>query len=297
MEKTIKRKNILIIIISLLVAALLTSIGFNIYQAFFSFDTYLQSTDEIYILEAGILRNNIKFREGTDIEIKYDFENKNYKKLEEKYNISGTAKDGTEFEKALRLMNEYAPRLTHESYYDNHIEMSALALLEYSLNNKNHGINCRSKAQILNEMCLSLGIYSRKVWICPNSIYDNDSHVVNEIYDTTLEKWIMLDITNNEYWVDENNVPLSVLEIRYKAAMNKFCTPVAAGDNLEDLEKLKEKHIGDFLYIIKNLTYMQYLPEYTANEDGDIYLLFPKNIDTKYEVIISEDSVTRSPIK
>lgn len=297
MEKTMKRKNILIIIISLLVATLLTSIGFNIYQAFFSFDSYLQSTDEIYILEAGILRNNIKFREGTDIEIKYDFENENYKKLEEKYNISGTAKDGTEFEKALRLMNEYAPRLTHESYYDNHIEMNALALLEYSLNNKSHGINCRSKAQILNEMCLSLGIYSRKVWICPNSIYDNDSHVVNEIYDTTLEKWIMLDITNNEYWVDENNVPLSVLEIRYKAAMNEFCTPVAAGDNLKDLEKLKEKHIGDFLYIIKNLTYMQYLPEYTANEDGDIYLLFPKNIDTKYELIISEDSVTRSPIK
>lgn len=297
MEKTMKRKNILIIILSLLVASLLASIGFNIYQAFFSFDSYLQSTNEIYILEAGILRNNIKFREGTDIEIKYDFENENYKKLEEKYNISGTAKDGTEFEKALRLMNEYAPRLKHESYYDNHIEMNALALLEYSLNNKSHGINCRSKAQILNEMCLSLGIYSRKVWICPNSIYDNDSHVVNEIYDTTLEKWIMLDITNNEYWVDENNVPLSVLEIRYKAAMNEFCTPVASGDNLKDLEKLKEKHIGDFLYIIKNLTYMQYLPEYTANEDGDIYLLFPKNIDTKYELIISEDSVTRSPIK
>ena len=82
-----KRKNILIIIISLLIASLLTSIGFNIYQAFFSFDSYLQSTDEIYILEAGILRNNIKFREGIDIEIKYDFENENYKKLEEKYNI------------------------------------------------------------------------------------------------------------------------------------------------------------------------------------------------------------------
>ena len=82
-----KRKNILIIILSLLVASLLASIGFNIYQAFFSFDSYLQSTNEIYILEAGILRNNIKFREGTDIEIKYDFENENYKKLEEKYNI------------------------------------------------------------------------------------------------------------------------------------------------------------------------------------------------------------------
>lgn len=79
-----------------------------------------------------------------------------------------------------------------------------LALLAYSLDNNSHGINCRSKAQILNEMCLALGIYARKVWIMPSSMYDTDCHVVNEVWDTALQKWVMLDVTNNQYWVDEN---------------------------------------------------------------------------------------------
>ena len=46
---------------------------------------------------------------------------------------------------------------------------------------------------------LALGIYARKVWIMPNSGYDSDCHVVNEVWDSTLNKWVMLDITNNQY--------------------------------------------------------------------------------------------------
>lgn len=53
-------------------------------------------------------------------------------------------------------MDTYAPGLYHQSYYDNSIEMNALSLLAYSLDNKSQGINCRNKAQILNEMCLAL---------------------------------------------------------------------------------------------------------------------------------------------
>ena len=37
-------------------------------------------------------------------------------------------------------MNEYSGRLRHKSDYDNHVEMNALALLEYSLDNKKQGI-------------------------------------------------------------------------------------------------------------------------------------------------------------
>ena len=192
-------------------------------------------------------------------------------------------------------MDEYAPRLTHKSNYDNSVDMNALSLLKHSLDNESHGINCRNKAQILNEMCLALGIYSRKVWIMPNSIYDSDCHVVNEVWDTKLGKWVMLDITNNEYWVDENGTPLSVLEIRYKGAMQEFCTPVKPGDRLDDLEGLKEKYIGDFLYIMKNMVYMQYCHRFTVGESEVIYMLFPENLDTKYEMIISEESCERAP--
>lgn len=287
------KKFLLYIVLSV---ALFASIGMNIYQAFWGYDSYLQNTDEIYIMESGILFNNLEFADGEDIEITYDFSADDYAVLKEKYNLENTAGDGSEFEKAMRLMNEFSPRLIHKSDYDNHIEMSALPLLEYSLDKKSYGINCRAKAQILNEMCLALGIYSRKLWIMPNSRYDGDCHVVNEVWDSGLNKWVMLDITNNEYWIDENGEPLSVLEIRTKGANQEFCTPVVVGEKTEDVQKLKKKHTGDFLYIMKNMAYMGYKDNYTAGEIGTTYLLFPENLKTDYEYIISENSVSRPPV-
>ena len=109
-------------------------------------------------MEAGILRNNLEFADGEELTISYDFDNDDYDMLIEKYKIAEIAGEGSEFDRAVRLMDEFAPRLTHNSYYDNHIEMNALNLLQYSLNNKKQGINCRGKAQILNEMCLALDI-------------------------------------------------------------------------------------------------------------------------------------------
>ena len=292
------KKIILIIVGIVLIAGLCASIGLNIYQGIFYLkcDSYLQSTDEIYIMEAGIIQNNLEFHDGADYELQYDFSNENYEQLKNKYNLENTAKSGTEFEKALRLMNEYAPRLTHKSDYDNQISQSALYLLEYSLDDKNHGINCRAKAQILNEMCLSLGIFSRKVWIMPYSDYDSDCHVVNEVWDSSLNKWVMLDITNNMYWVDENNTPLSILEIREKVASREFCTPVEAGDT-NNLQRLKDKNLGNFLYIVKNMVWMRYCTEYKVGESNDYYALLPQNMPSEDKSLISKNSIERPPLK
>ena len=299
MEKQkISLRNLLCIAgAALLFAGLCVSIAFNVYQSFESYDSYLQSVDQIYVMEAGILRNNLEFRDGEDFDFRYDFAHGDYAELKTEYELENTARDGTEFDRALRLMHEYAPRLTHESYYDNHVPANALALLEYSLDNPKQGINCRAKAQILNEMYLALGIYARKVWIMPYSGYDTDCHVVNEIWDRTREKWIMLDVTNDEYWVDEEGAPLSVLEIREKAALREFCTPVASGDRTDDLQTLKNKRIGDFLYIVKNMVYMEYCTEYTAGESKDTRLLLPQNMSARSGSAISKSSAERSPIE
>lgn len=184
------------------------------------------------------------------------------------------------------------------SDYDNHIDMNAISLLEFSLDQKSHGINCWAKSQILNEMCLSLGIFSRKVWIMPNSIYDNDCHVVNEIWDTKLNKWIMLDITNNFYWVDENGMPLSILEIRDKVANRKFCTPVAPNDNLENLGNSLNHNYDNFLYISKNMAYTYYCTEYTVGETDDLYFLIPEALTpSSTATLISTESIEKSPIQ
>ncbi len=260
--------------------------------------SYLQNTEQIYIMETGILYNEQVFRDGNDYVLKYDFDNAEYPELLEKYNIEKEAGNGTEFEKALALMDAYAGRLHHTSDYDNHIDMNAIALLEYSLDNKSQGINCRAKSQILNEMCLALGIYSRKVWINPNSVYDNECHVVNEIWDTKLNKWIMLDISNDFYWVDKNGIPLSILEIRNHIANQKFCTPVAPDDNLENLEESLERNYANFLYIAKNMAYTCYCIEYTVGETEESYYLIPEAITTNDNtILISKEAIEESPIR
>lgn len=295
-EKFLNNNKSRKLVITIILLGLLISIAVNIYFIFFDGNYYLQTKEQIYIMEAGILNNSSEFYEGEDIKINYDFHNPAYEKLIKDYKIQEIAGNGTEFEKSLKLMNEFAPRLYHKSDYDNSIEISAIPLLEYSLDNRKHGINCRNKAQIFNEMCLALGIYSRKVWIMPNSGYDNDCHVVNEVWDTSLEKWIMFDITNNQYWVDENGMPLSILEIREKGSQKEFCTPVMADDDLKDLSKLKKKYENQFIYIMKNVVYMQYLDSYSINEEATTYILFPRNLDVDYEYIISKRSCEKSPI-
>lgn len=258
--------------------------------------SYLQSTDQLYIMETGILYNERVFQPGQNLKIKYEFNNEEYAGLLNKYDLAEQAGDGSEFEKALALMDEYSGRLYHESYYDNHIDLNAMDLLDYSLDNRKQGINCRAKAQILNEMCLALGIYSRKLWINPNSVYDQECHVVNEVWDSDLKKWVMLDITNNFYWVDGNGTPLSVLEIRDHLANQEFCTPVAPDDDLKNLERSRERNYDNLLYIAKNMAYMYYCVENTVGESDEYFFLIPKAWEEDDNITcISREAIEKSP--
>ena len=132
MSKRIKVVFVILIVIIVLLVAFLTYILTG-YGDWITQTSYLQSTNEIYYMEAGILYNELEFKDGEDYVLKYDFDNEEYPKLLEKYSIKKTAGNGTEFEKASALMNEYADRLYHCSDYDNHIDMNALSLLKYSL--------------------------------------------------------------------------------------------------------------------------------------------------------------------
>ncbi|MBQ8912936.1 MAG: hypothetical protein IJ054_02700, partial [Lachnospiraceae bacterium] len=94
-----KKFKILFAVLGLL---LILSIGFIIYIAFFGgyslfYMSYQQSPNEIYIMESGILYNQLEFKEGTDYKISYDFDNAEYKELLEKYDLANIAKDGSEF--------------------------------------------------------------------------------------------------------------------------------------------------------------------------------------------------------
>lgn len=222
-------------------------------------------------IHSGILFHNQTFEAGQDGEISYDFSCPEYAELREKYDLEKIAGSGSEFERVKRLLFHFAPRLTHCSWYDNHIEINALKLLEYSLDNSEQGINCYNKSKIFAECCLALGIYARRVFIMPFSPYDCDNHVVNEIFDRKLDKWIMVDLSFGAYFVDENRTPLSLVEIRERFANDRFLTLVTDGDSLDDLEALREENSYADSYFSKNVFYFQ-MDKVNTFGEGDEYL-------------------------
>lgn len=230
---------------------------------------------------SGALFHNQEFEGGNAEEIIYEFHCPEYEELRSKYNLLKIAGKGSDFMRAKRLLHNLSPRLTHSSWYDNHIECNALRLLEYSLDNPKQGINCLNKAKILVECCLALGIYARRVRIMPFSPYDFDNHVIAEIYDSTLDKWIMLDPTTDGYFIDENKTPLSLLEMRSKFANGEFVTFVRSTDALKDIQKLRAKHLDTNMYICKNLFYFQVEKHSTFGEKGDFLYFAPLHFSIK----------------
>lgn len=205
-----------------------------------------------YSMERGILLLNPLDNEAKKADIFYDFDCKEYEELRKKYYLEKIAGKGSDYEKAKRLLKYFSAHLAHNSMYDNHVKQNALDLLEYSFDNPEHGINCLNKSKIFVEVCLSLKIKARRVWIMPYSPYDFDNHVVAEIYDSKSSKWIMMDPTSGGFFVDERNMPLSLLELRDAYANNKFVTLTFPG-NKRDLKKQEEKMLEDNWYICKNV--------------------------------------------
>ena len=229
----------------------------------------------------GILFNNQEFESGNSEEVIYEFDCPEFEELRNKYNLVEIAGDGSDFVRAKRLLHYLASKLTHSSWYDNHIECNALKLLEYSFDNPEQGINCLNKSKIMVECCLALGIYARRVIIMPFSPYDFDNHVVAEIYDRSLEKWIMIDPTTDGYFIDENKTPLSILEMRDKFANAESVTFVLSTDSLKDIQKLLVKHLDTNMYICKNLFYFQ-VEQYSTFGEKDSFLQFiPLHYSTK----------------
>lgn len=115
----------------------------------------------------------------------------------------------------------------------------------------------------------------------PFSPYDYDNHVVAEIYDRTLQKWIMLDPTTDGYFIDDTKTPLSLLEMRSKFANEEFVTFVLSTDSLKDLQKLRTKHLYENMYICKNLFYFQVEQYSTFGEKNKFLHFVPHHYSVK----------------
>ena len=245
----------------------------------------LETERRVFDIYSGILLNNLEFCPGPAVPPDYELDCPEYETLREKYGLDRLAGKGSAFQRAKRLLHHLAPRLTHSSYYDNHVPCDALSLMEYSYERPDQGINCLNKSKILAECCLAVGIYARRVAIMPYSPYDNDNHVVAEIYDPEPAKWIMLDPTTDGWFEAENGAPLSVLEIRERFAHRKFTTFVASTDRKGDLRRLWDRHMDLNSYICKNLFWLRIERHNGFGNKGEWLNFIPTGYDLRLNQI------------
>ncbi len=230
----------------------------------------------------GILFNAPQMVEGENIPMEYRFDCPEFSQLKEKYPIQKVAGKGGDFERALRLCRWLAPRLKHQSDYDNHIPCNSLALLEYCFEKDDVGINCLNKAKILVECCLALGIYARRVRIMPASPYDGDNHVVTEIFDRRRNKWIALDPTTGGYF-SAGDAPLSCLELRQAFAEHAPVSVVLNRQNPAKLAQLCARNVELNAYYAKNSFFFTFdsVSAFGTPEESIFLYVVPQGFDAQ----------------
>lgn len=241
----------------------------------------MAEVETLYNVYRGILNNNQKFQTGEPVRVGYRLDCAEYGTLRENYQLGRIAGKGTDLERSVRLLQYLSPRLSHSPWYDNRVPCNGLSLLEYSLNQPEHGINCLNKAKILEECCLALGIYARRVRMLPYSPFDSDCHVVTEIFDREQKRWCMLDPTTNGYLVDEKGQILSLLEIREKMANAEFVTFRKAASRETDLRKTAQRNWEQNTYYAKNLFWFQVDAISQFGETGKWLEILPEHFQLK----------------
>ena len=257
----------------------------------------LEDNETLYTIYRGILCNNQRFQPGKSVAVEYRMDCPEYAELLQKYSFEKIAGKGTDLQRAIRLLKYLSPRLTHSPWYDGHVPCNALALLEYSLDNPEQGINCLNKSKILEEICLALGIYARRVRFLPYSPFDFDCHVVTEIYDRTQEKWCMLDPTTNGYLVDEKGTILSLLEARERMTKTQFVTYYKATSREKDLQKVYRKNLSKNAYYAKNLFRFQVDAVSRFGESGSWLNVLPEHFSIReWSIASAEYRLAMAPI-
>lgn len=211
-----------------------------------------------YDIYTGLLKAFPLSEEGNaQIRFAYDCSNAEFDRLKRAYQLEAVAGAGTDFEKAVRLLEWVSGHLYYKGNFNADIPYNALMLLEYAYDKGAAcGISCVALATVLSGCLLAVGLKARRVLIMPCSPYDGDSHAVVQVFIGEMNKWVMLDPTYSAYLTNDRKEPLSLLELRAcLAAQKPVFFSAEAGYNGAEWTKADEK--SGIEYFAKNLFYMQ----------------------------------------
>lgn len=243
-----------------------------------------------YYLLIGALNTFCDFTGEDNKDFVYDYNAPGFSELLSKYPIREAAGNGTQLEKVLNLLSWCSRNVLHNGGIKDveFVPKTSLGILDYAYQKgRENGVYCRLQAIVFSECCLAMGIKSRILHCLPFSPYDFDTHVVSIVYIDSLKKWILLDPGNNQYFMDENNVILSPLEVRKRLGDDEYVK-----SNIDD-ENYKH-------YMAKNLFYFKSLQNNTFGSDlqyeQEIIYCAPKGFNVlKREIAYSKYAIENSP--
>jgi len=119
----------------------------------------------------------------------------------------------SDFDKTLKIASFVSRNIKHSNQKNPVEKNNAIYLWEYHKNIEKD-FNCKYHSMFTNELLLSVGIINNYVWCMPKSDIDSDCHVVNNVWVSELNKWVMIDTDQGVYICDKQENPLSIGEIR-----------------------------------------------------------------------------------
>lgn len=168
-----------------------------------------------YDLYTSLLKMYEDFR-PTDVGVhaKVDFSRAGLRKLCRQYALDTIAGEGSDFDRAVRVMDWLTAHVRHDGSCNPEGKRCAQTALEYAFDQPDKGVNCAWLATTLAECLLALGIAARPVYIMPFAPYDCDNHVITHLWLRETQQWVMLDPTMNAYAMDAEGHLLDVFSLR-----------------------------------------------------------------------------------
>ncbi|MFA9396957.1 MAG: transglutaminase domain-containing protein, partial [Clostridiaceae bacterium] len=145
----------------------------------------------------------------------YNFHSKDYERLRSLVDISRWINRSSELSMIESILDWIDSNIKHIGEIELPDDRSGYSLLNYAFSNGGK-LNCRGMAIVANELCMSMGLYSRFIICMQKEINLYDCHVVTIVYLSKFKKWIMIDPSYHTILYDTKGYILSIEEIRNK---------------------------------------------------------------------------------